>query len=440
MLCRSVQDFASLLQVECRSEEKIFHFAFDSRKVVPGSLFFACSGARVDGHVFLEEAARRGAVAAVVAKCYQGPAYGLKLIPVQDVLLALHVLASHQFFYGFQRKAKHIIGVTGSVGKTTFKEFLKILLETSGTVYATPGNQNTQLSVPTYLLNQKDPTDFVILEMGMSAPGQIKALAEIASPDVAVVTGIAPAHVHLFPQGEVGLAQAKAEIFVPSVTLSLIGPTALRFPCLAENPVAEKIFYGTAKSALQWHDGYLVYKEEKRHCPLPFFATHLRENFLGAAELALNLGVSLKRITEKAAQMHPVPYRFEITIYQKIQFIVDCYNANAYSVKQAFINLPKPASGCKTIGVLGDMEKGTLVEVYQSLGQEAVLYFDCLICVGDASQALLESFQSSGKQCVMTSSLGDAAEFLNAWAREGDVVLVKGSNYMNLWEILPWER
>lgn len=142
--------------------------------------------------------------------------------------------------------------------------------------------------------------------------------------------------------------------------------------------------------------------------------------------------------------MHPVPYRFEITIYQKIQFIVDCYNANAYSVKQAFINLPKPASGCKTIGVLGDMEKGTLVEVYQSLGQEAVLYFDCLICVGDASQALLESFQSSGKpsgkQCVMTSSLGDAAEFLNAWAREGDVVLVKGSNYMNLWEILPWER
>lgn len=440
MLCRSVQDFASLLQAECHSQEKIFHFAFDSRKVLPGSLFFACPGACVDGHQFLGVAAQNGAVAAVVSEKYQGPDYDLALIPVPDVLMALHTLAQYQFTMGFQSQAKHTIAVTGSVGKTTFKEFLKILLESKGSVYATPGNQNTKLSVPTYLLNQKEPADFVLLEMGMTCAGHIKALAEIANPNIAVVTGIAPAHIQMFPQGELGLAQAKAEIFVPSVSLSFIGPTARRFSCLEENPSPEVVFYGGGDSSLQWKDGYLVYEKEKLLCPLPFSATHLRENFLGAAELALRLGVSLTQIVKKAPRMRPVSYRFEIRIYQKIQFVVDCYNANAYSVKQAFLNLPSPAPGGQVIGILGDMEPGTSKNVYQRLGQEATQCFHRLVCVGEACQALLDSFQLSGKPCVQVSSRKEAASLLDAWAQEGDVVLVKGSNYMKLWEILPWER
>ena len=157
-------------------EEIVVHVSFDSRMVQKGTLFFALTGEKVDGHSFLEEVASKGAIAAIVSESYRGSNYGLVLIFVPDVKKALQDLAEHVF----REKSPLVIGVTGTVGKTTTKEFLAGLLGKKFRVMKTPGSMNSQVGLPLTVLNWEGQEEIVILEMGMSEKGEIKRLVEIA--------------------------------------------------------------------------------------------------------------------------------------------------------------------------------------------------------------------------------------------------------------------
>ncbi len=238
---KSLKFLAGLLGLECSSEEVPRSFAFDSRKVEKGALFFALKGERCDGHQFLKEVAESGAIGAAVSMQYSGESFGLELIRTDDVLEALHLLAKKTFEL---RKGK-VVAITGSVGKTTMKEFLATLLEGKFSVFKTRLSENSRITLPIQLLSLEEDHEIYVLEMAMTEPGQIERLAWIAPPDIAMVTAVAPAHVAFFNEGMEGIAKAKAEIFShPKTEVGLLGPTAARFDELLKGGSCPKVIYG----------------------------------------------------------------------------------------------------------------------------------------------------------------------------------------------------
>ena len=149
-------------------------FQQDSREIQPGDLFFALQGEKVDGHIYLQEVAAKGACAAVVSKNYSGDHFGMVLFAVDDVLGSMQMMAKTIFS---QNKAR-VVAVTGSVGKTTTKEFIATLLQSKFRVIKTPGNANSQVGLPLFILNNVIDEEFFVVEMGMTASGEIAKLIE----------------------------------------------------------------------------------------------------------------------------------------------------------------------------------------------------------------------------------------------------------------------
>lgn len=167
----------------------------DSRLISPGDLFVALPGNQTDGHHFLPQAKACGAVAAVVCSSYRGPDFGLPLIAVPDTLKFLQESARKKV----KESRSKVVAVTGSVGKTTTKDFITHLVSQKYRVASTPGNSNSQIGLPLALLNHFEGTEeIVVVEMGMTLPGQIAGLVSIAPPDIAVITSVALVHAAFF--------------------------------------------------------------------------------------------------------------------------------------------------------------------------------------------------------------------------------------------------
>ena len=391
------------------------HFAIDSRQVRPGGLFFALRGEKVDGHRFLQDVAAKGALGAVVSSLYTGADFGLELLRVEDVQQTLQELAKSSFL----KRKERVIGITGSMGKTTTKEFLATILEKKFRVAKTEGSQNTQLTLPLTVLNLQGEYDVLILEMGMSEKGQIARLVDIAPPDLAIVTRIAPA-------GIVGgdlheIAEAKAEIFSHMRTKwGIISSQAAQFESILYAGNVPKWIYGP--------DGDFSLKELE--IKLPFEAEHLKENALGAIAAARYLGLSWYEIECGVRELKPYERRFEKIEKDGITFIQDCYNANPDSMSAALKNLPKPQGEGRVIGILGAMaDLGRYSAHYHKrVGMVAKEHLDYLFSIGKEAEGFMgaEHF----------SDLAEIKKRLETFLRPGDVVLIKGSNGLKLWEIL----
>ena len=215
----------------------------DSRLVEEGDLFFAIQGEKVDGHVYLKEVAKKGALAAVVSAAYSGDDFGLRLFRVEDVRAALRRLAEQVH----QQYPCRVIGVTGSVGKTTAKEFIAELLGGCFRVNKTPGNANSQVGMPLSLLNAKGDEEVFVAEMGMSQPGEIARLVAIAPPEIALITKIASSHVAFFADGLQGIALAKGEILSsPKMRLSVMNAQVVPFFSSVKE-VSSNLIYGVGE-------------------------------------------------------------------------------------------------------------------------------------------------------------------------------------------------
>ncbi len=436
--------FTKLSQIgqclELKVEEKdITGFCFDSREVKKGELFFALKGAHFDAHGFLKEVASRGAAAVVVDASYLGENFGLPLLKVQDVVEALHKLAKT---VQAQRRQR-IVAVTGSVGKTTTKEFIATLLSQKFTVSKTPGNSNSQVALPTAILNADGKEEFFIVEMAMSASGHIRKLVQIAPPEIAVVTKIGHANIEYFEDGFEGIAAAKAEILShPKTTHAVLNRQVLAYKAFQkEYPLQKKIFaMEPEKGDFVLEAGWYIKDGENssQGFRLPFTATHLCEDFIAAASVARIVGLSWNEIISGAHHLKTIDRRFERIERNGFVIMNDCYNASPESMEAALSNLPIPSFGGKTIAVFGEMvDLGTYSEQrHRDVAEFASNKIDHFLCYGKGCLPMFDIFNKVGKPAEFFRDLKQLKTILFEISKPGDVILIKGSRSNKLWQIL----
>ncbi|MBN1914878.1 MAG: UDP-N-acetylmuramoyl-tripeptide--D-alanyl-D-alanine ligase [Parachlamydiales bacterium] len=411
--------------------QKVSHFQWDSRKVSQNDIFFALSGSLTDGHYYLEEVAKKGALGAVVDQQYRGKSFGLQLYPVDNVLVTLHLLAKELI----ARRKPLIVGITGSMGKTTTKEYLAYLLEGKVPFYKSPASYNSQITLPCNILNASEERVY-ILEMGVSLVGEMEKLVSIAPPTVVVMTPLARAHASQLGNLQ-DIGTEKSKIFTSKCSFSVVYYKNPRYMVMPET--INKVMYGGERSDIFFHrqsgrEKEILYKNNSLRVNLEAVPNHLQENFLAAMAVAEYLGVDSDTIQKRAESLPVIPMRFERTSKEGIDFIDDTYNANPVSMAAALRNFP--VSSGKKIAVLGDMkELGKYSKkAHEKIGVLATKYVDILFCLGEESRHVYESFGKKEKAHFLSKHL--LVEDLRKVIRSGDVVLVKGSRSLKMEEII----
>jgi UDP-N-acetylmuramoyl-tripeptide--D-alanyl-D-alanine ligase len=431
------------LAAPAASESVFTGVSIDSRTIEPGALFVALRGPRFDGHDFLLEAAGRGAAAALVHREAPAPA-GFPLVRVADTTQGLSDLARHVR----RGAALPIVGVTGSVGKTTTKDMTAHLLATRGLVLKTEGNLNNQYGLPLTLLRLAPEHTAAVLEMAMSAPGEIRALSHLAEPDVATITRVAPVHLEFFPSVD-AIAEAKAEILEglrPGGVAVLNGDDP-RVRAIGERFRGRVVWFGWDRrydvSADSWSGTALGMRFVLRlggrmvDVALPLAGRHFVTSFLAAAAAAHVLGVPPEAMAEAATSLHPAPHRGEVRqLGEEVVLLDDCYNSSPEALEAAVAALSL-APGRRRVAVLGDMlELGpTGPALHHAAGLALAGRVDVVASVGPLARKILEGAREAGLGATCLHHFADAAEAAAAvpdLLRPGDAVLVKGSRGVRL--------
>ncbi len=424
-------------------------FAIDSRETVPGDLFFALRAER-DGHDYVPAAAAKGAAGAVVSRPVplDGATFGLVL--VEDTLAALQNLAASVL----AGRTLKIVGITGSMGKTTTKEIAAAILSARFRTRKSEGNFNNHLGLPLSLLRLEDEDEVAVLEMGMSAPGEIRALARIAPPDVAVITNIAPVHLKFFDSLE-GIALAKKEILEGAKE----GGTAV---LNGDDPLVRKIggdwdgpriTFGRAESndvrardlrprGLEGTDFVLEHGKERAEVASPFLNDADVMNLLAAAAAARACGVALEDIPARVAGLESVAKRGTlIRLGGGILLYDDSYNSNPVALAGILESL-SGRTPARKIAVLGDMlELGEGEAEFHRRAGETVFRrgWDVLVAVGPLAAGIAAGAAEAGMGSASILTFTDApsaAEAVPRLVRPGDLVLVKGSRGMRMERIV----
>jgi UDP-N-acetylmuramoyl-tripeptide--D-alanyl-D-alanine ligase len=424
----------------------------DSRAIRRGDLFIALKGERFDGHRFVTQAAAAGAAAAMV----EDPGYGIQdpeiklpLIVVKDTRLALGRLGA----YWRRRFTLPLVGLTGSSGKTTVKEMLALILreaagagsripDSDSCVLATRGNLNNDIGVPLMLLELRPEHRFAVIEMGMNHPGEIRYLAQLAAPDVALVNNAGRAHLeHL--GSEEAIARAKGEIFEGLGTggVAVINADERFAPLWRELAAGRKqLEFGIEKPAavsatyqLRYLESEIVVKTPRGEAGATLRAggLHNVKNALAASAAAAALEVAPRVIAAGLARFTGVKGRLQKkTGLHGATLIDDTYNANPASLRAALKVLIQ-AKGKKLL-VLGDMgELGAdAAQLHAEIGSEArSLGVDKLFALGDLSNYAVEEFGNGARHFERIEDLYAALE---QELNENSTVLVKGSRFMKM--------
>jgi UDP-N-acetylmuramoyl-tripeptide--D-alanyl-D-alanine ligase len=411
----------------------------DSRKVDFGALFAALPGSQVDGHDFAPAAVQMGAVALLVQRRLVLP--GERAVPqlvVADVLVALGTLARLLR----ERLDPVVVGITGSNGKTTVKEMVSSILKRQGSVLATRGNYNNELGVPLSLFALEPKHRYAVLELGASKPGDIRYLAAIAQPDVAVVTNIGPAHLGGFGSIE-GAARTKGEIYeqLPPGGCAVINadePWVDLWRGL--NRADTVITFGTESGPGSGPAIRLEGNEERPRIVTPAGAfefqpalpgRHNLLNALAATAVGLALGVGLDDIRAGLEAVQPVPGRLNfIESAQGWTVIDDTYNANPASLYSA-LQVLAGMQGTAWL-VLGDMKElgSQSPKMHREVGDAArAMGVSRLFATGDMSVHTVDAF---GEGALHFASREELAEAVRRSLRPGINCLVKGSRSMGM--------
>lgn len=418
---------------------QIQNFCIDSRKAIKGSLFFALPGEQVDGHDYLEQAYKKGAIAAVVCREPSGKKLPIELIYVEDVKKTLQEAAKRVVQYW---KPK-IIGVTGSLGKTSVKNFIHTFTKDQKSIWATPGNYNTQLTLPLTILNAKKPTEFLLLEMGLDQPKEIDLLLNIAPPDISVLTMLAHVHIEAFLSFE-DLAHEKMKIFSKKRGVGFYNldmPFSENVPRVGDGP---KISYSLIDSKADFFltkekDQIEIFKKGASFLqvstPLLDLKGHI--NLLGAIAVADYLGVTAEHIKNSIPQLRYEKNRLEKIEKKGISFLCDAYNSNLDSSINALKCFSENFEGRK-IGILGGMtEQGVYCSTnHQKLAEEALLHLDYLIGFGEEMKEMIPIWKKSKKRWAFFLSYPNMLGYISKMAKKGDSILIKGSRKFALERVL----
>jgi len=424
-------------------------FGIDSRLTIPGELFFAVVGRR-DGHEYVPAAAGRGAAGAVVSRAVRVPDPRFGLVEVADTVAALQSLARSVLAASRAR----VVGITGSTGKTTTKDFTADLLGSRLRVLRSQGNFNNHLGLALSLLRLGPEDEAAVLEMGMSAAGEIRALTAVAPPDVAVLTNILPVHLQFFKSME-EIALAKKEILdgaKPGATAVLNGdsPLVLKAAVGWKGP---RILFGLGPTCdVRAEDirrkGYeglelaIVHGRKRIGVAFPFVNESYVMNLLAAVAVGLAFGLGLEELRPAISGLRPSAMRGLLaTLAGGVRLYDDSYNSNPRALEAVLKSLGAlPAR--RKVAVLADMlELGEDEREFHRQAGDAVVRwgFDVLVAVGPLAAHIAEEAATSGLARDRILAFPDAeaaAGRINAIVRDGDLVLVKGSRGMKMEKVV----
>lgn len=416
----------------------------DSRQVQKDYLFIPIKGARVDGHDFIPQVFEKGAL--VVLSDHALPEETGPYILVSSTTEAMKKIAA---FYRTQLSCK-VVGITGSVGKTSTKEMIASVLEQRYKVLKTEGNFNNEIGLPLTIFKIRAKHEVAVLEMGISDFGEMHRLAAMARPDIGVITNIGLCHLENLGTRD-GILQAKTEMFDH---LQVDGTVILngdddKLSTKKEVNGKPVIFYGVgADSAFDIKkDIYATDIENhglegmraKIHTPqgdfdaqIPIPGEHNVYNALAGTAVGLQLGLSIREIAQGIASVQTIAGRTNLLRVKGMTVIDDCYNANPVSMK-ASIDVLAHTSG-RRIAVLGDMgELGAEEkELHRSIGKVvAASGIDALFCAGTLAEEYAREAKAN-PECEVhyKKTREEMTEELLAYVKEGDTVLVKASHFM----------
>lgn len=415
-------------------------FGIDSRIIAPGDLFFALTGER-NGHDFIPHALEKEAGGAVVSQNTPPLPGSFAVIRVEDTVEALQRLAREVLS---ARKMK-VVGITGSIGKTTTKEITASLLANKFSVLKSEKNYNNHLGLALSLLKMNPSHEVAVLEMAMRSCGEIRTLTRVAPPDVAVLTNINPVHLEFFQSVE-EIALAKKEILEGAKdggTAVLNGDDPL-VAKISQDWRGARITFGFSpdcdvhptairKKGFEGMDVGLKLFAETMEVHFPFLNESYIYNLLAALGVAHVFGLRLSQVSESIRNLKPFLGRgVAISLKNGIRLIDDSYNSNPKAVESMLTELAAlPAK--RKVAVLGDMLELGLEEkrFHEQTGRQAAQSgWDLLVTVGLLSENTAKAAISSGMKKGRVFSFKDAdeaAEVIPGFLEEGDLVLVKGS-------------
>ncbi len=428
--------------------------SIDSRNIKEGELFIAIKGDRFDGHDFVPDAIKKGAWGALVERTALELKYehigGLKnILPVEDTLVALQEMSQkHRKKYSIP-----VVGITGSNGKTTTKEMVAGIMKQKGPVLKNEGNLNNHIGVPLTLLKIEARHRSAVVEMGMSAIGEIDLLARLAAPDVGVITNIGPAHLEFLGTMD-GVAEAKAELLgnLAATGTAVLNADDPYFETLRKKCPGRVKSFGienkadvTARDIEQgrdFTDFTLTSDGAKVKVRLRALGRHNIYNALAAAAAATAAGMPIEAVKYGLDDFAPIAMRSEVRIMNGRTVLADCYNANPGSVKAALETLVSVRKNKKAVAVLGDMlELGELSAAeHRAIGAAAArLGVDVLITLGPMAKHILDGAHDGGMpkaKLFAAATHAEAAELATRNSENGDAVLIKGSRGMKMEKIL----
>jgi len=451
VICREREDMAVLTvddiiaaaggEIICRNAGFFTGLCIDSRKIREGELFVALKGERFDGHDFLPQALGK-TDGAIVHSPDIAPIPGKTIILVRDTLKALQGIAR---FLRIKRDIP-VVAVTGSNGKTTTKELTAAILGTQYRILKNTGNLNNHIGLPLSLTKISDEDQIVVLEMGASAPGEIRDLCAVALPDYGVLTNISRAHLENFKDivtvrntklellETVGVAVVNADdrFLIEGIQRSGFTGKIMRYGIESPSDIrATNIMLYEQGSAFQIHFGENHSIEVAAHIAGMFNIY----NLLAAASIGYLFGIDPMNIKRAIDTFTGVPMRMEFREFNGVKIISDVYNANPASMEAALRELTRIRKG-RSIAVLGDMlELGSYEEkAHKELGRfMSELSIDILIAVGQRMALAESEFRGS---MYKLSSAEEAGKLLrNIWEK-GDTVLIKGSRGMRMERVL----
>ena len=430
---------------EAAKEKTIAEITTDSRKAGKDSLFVAIKGERVDAHKFIPAVFEQGALCVISEQELADPAGAY--IQVDSSLQAIKDIAE---FYRKQLDIK-VVGITGSVGKTSTKEMIASVLSEKYRVLKTLGNFNNELGLPLTVFRLREEDEIAVLEMGISHFGEMHRLSKIARPDICVITNIGQCHLEFLGDRD-GVLKAKSEIFdylAPDGTIVLNGDDD-KLATLQEVEGIQPVFFGIDSDrtifATQIHSLGLkgiacriCTGQGDFDVTIPIPGYHMVYNALAGTAVGLSLGMTTEEIKRGIEKLESLSGRFHIIETDNYTVVDDCYNANPVSMK-ASLKVLGDALGRKVailgdMGELGENEQQLHEEVGVAAGQQGI---QMLICVGALSEGMAKAARETNPQMevIHKQTLEEAISSLPQYLKQGDTILVKASHFMHFEKIV----
>ena len=437
--CRGVYHGDSAL-----AAREVSSVTIDSRKVVKGSLFIAIKGARVDGHDLIPQTMESGALCALSERDLGDVPF--PYILVDSCRQALKDLAEH-----YRRSLDiRVVGISGSVGKTSTKEMIASVLSQRYQVLKTEGNFNNEVGLPLTVFRIREEHEVAVLEMGISDFGEMTRLARIARPDICVITNIGCAHLEQLKDRD-GILKAKTEMFAfmnPNGQILLNGDDDKLRTYTPENGL-QPVYFGLGEhcsfraeqvvdQGLRGTDAEFVTPDSRFSAHISIPGSHMVHNAMAGIAVGRLLGLTDSEIRAGIEALVPLAGRNHLIETDTFVIIDDCYNANPASMKASLDVLAK--ADTRTAAILGDM--GELGDNWKALHREvgryaAELGIQILICIGEMAKEIAAAAREAGatEVCHYADKQGFFAE-LDRLLKPGDSILVKASHMMEFPEIV----